>query len=98
MVISSVQFVSIGFRCCNEPRMVVALVDFPKIFCRHYVIILASFDIATRNIKLVGGLEHGFYFPILGIIPIDEVIFFRGAQYETAIVVEYGLTMFNPEK
>jgi len=78
--------------------MVVALVDFPKIFCRHYVIILASFDIATRNIKLVGGLEHGFYFPILGIIPIDEVIFFRGAQYETAIVVEYGLTMFNPEK
>ena len=29
---------------------------------------------------LVGGLEHGFFFHILGIIiiPTDELIFFRG--------------------
>ena len=26
---------------------------------------------------LVGGLEHGFYFPIQ-LIPTDELIFFRG--------------------
>ena len=47
--------------------------------------------------KLVGGLEHQFYFPInIGnlIIPIDEVIFFRGvAQPPTSIHVHQVSTI-----
>ena len=43
------------------------------------------------NIDLVDGLEHQFYFPInigLLIIPIDELIFFRGvAQPPTSVIL-----------
>ena len=57
----------------------------------------AIFSIALRNIRkhfiLVGGLEHQFYFPIYKgnvIIPIDELIFFRGvAQPATSICLPW---------
>ena len=51
------------------------------------IVVSSSFvqPIQSSNIQyLVGGLEHFLFFHILGIvIPIDELIFFRGGRYNT---------------
>ena len=78
--------------------MVVALVDFPKNCC-CYCHNPCQFWHCNKEYQAGWWFGTWLLFSlVLGIIPIDELIFFRGAQYETAIVVEYGLTMFNPEK
>ena len=52
----------------------------------------SNFDVQNRagkaRLYLVGGLEHVWFFHILGIvIPIDELIFFRGVQTTNQIYI-----------
>ena len=52
--------------------------------------------VKNYNQKLVGGLEHQFYFPInigLLIIPIDELIFFRGVAQPPTRQSKVGLDL-----
>ena len=67
-----------------------SLVELISIMCQSKLVQLMV-NILHNHIILVGGLEHVFYFSILGIIiPIDKLIFFRGIGQPPTISIDYS--------